>query len=761
MFQRCADKGLGASFVERGMNVRQVIREPEIAPQLDRPQLPPQDGIDLAQLFRMVIRRRWVILGAGWLVAAIAFAFAMLQPPQFTATARVMIPPQKEQVVASSQKVLSDAPTDSGLVDSQLEIIQSRKLLGQLADRLKLADNPDWNASLKPPGLVSSILSPIRGAAEKPSKEAVREGIVNRLSKSISAKRKRLTYVIDIAAIADDPRLAALMANTTVDLYLESQLQTRLDAGAKANAWLSKSLAGLKDEVRAKEAAVETYRAQTGLLTSEGSSLTELQMSDLQSSVITARTELAEREARYRQVQTILQAGGSLDSIAGAISSDTIRELRSQEAEVARRQVDLESRYSEIHPAVQKVRVERAGIEAQIKAEVSRISTNLKNEAEVARARLSTLQGNQSSIKGELVTNNAGMVKLRELEREAAATRAVYEGQLQRFREISGAGGADAPDARVVSEAAKPNKPSGPLLGKSLITALLLGMIAGFGAGFAVDKIDDVVDGSGDVKRLTGQTALAAVPRVSEAALEALSPNERHPAGYLVDMPMSAFAESFRALRSRIMMSGQTNVGGVVAVTSAIPGDGKTTASICLARACAMAGQRVLVMDCDLRRRSLNAVLGVTPTNGVLQVLKGEAHWRSVLLDDPSTGAQLLPAAPGSFTAKDVFGSKEMEQLIGELRQEYDWIILDCPPVLAVVETRTLARMADKTVIIVRPEKTPRSALKETIENLGFAGANVIGAAMNYRDQKSEISARYGYGYSAYNSKYTKGYYAS
>jgi succinoglycan biosynthesis transport protein ExoP len=743
------------------MNVRQVIQEPQIAQQPDRPQLPPQDGIDLAQLFRMVIRRRWVILGTGWLVASLVFAFTMLQPPEFTATARVMISPQKEQVVASSQKVLSDAPTDSGLVDSQIEIIQSRKLLGQLSDRLKLADNPDWNPSLKPPGLVSSILAPIRGATEKPTKEAVRESIVNQLAKSISAKRKRLTYVIDIAAVADDPVLAARMANTMVDLYLESQLQTRLDAGKKANAWLSQSLEGLKEEVRAKEAAVEAYRAETGLLTSEGSSLTEQQMSELQASVIGARTELAEREARYRQVQTILQAGGSLDSIAGAISSETIRDLRAQEAEVARRQADLEARYSEAHPAVQKVRVERAGIETQIRAEVSRISTNLKNEADVARARLATLQGNQNSIKGELVTNNAGMVKLRELERDAAATRAVYEGQLQRFREISGAGGADAPDARIVSEAAKPNQPSGPLLGKSLVTALLLGLIVGFGSGFAVDKIDDVVDGAGDVKRITGETALAAIPRVGEAALEALAPAERHPAGYLVDMPMSAFAESFRALRSRIMMSGQSTVGGVVAVTSAIPGDGKTTTSLCLARACAMAGHRVIVIDCDLRRRSLNAVLGVTPTSGILQVLKGEAHWRSVLHDDPATGAQLLPAAPGSFTAKDVFGSKDMERLIGELRQEYDWIILDCPPVLAVVETRTLARLADKTVIIVRPEKTPRSALKETVENLGFAGANVIGAAMNFRDHAAELNARYGYGYNSTRSKYTAGYYSS
>jgi capsular exopolysaccharide synthesis family protein len=285
--------------------------------------------------------------------------------------------------------------------------------------------------------------------------------------------------------------------------------------------------------------------------------------------------------------------------------------------------------------------------------------------------------------------------------------------------------------ARLVSSAAPPSGPSSPDLDAAFRTAILLALVLGIGLGFLVEFLDSSIAGANEVERKLGVSPVATVPRLKQTEYRTLAPDQHHPAGYLVEKPMSGFAEAFRVLRTSIMHARIDNPVRVLAVTSALPEEGKTTASLCLARIAALSGQRVALIDCDLRRQSLAEVLDAAPQHGLLDVLMGNVSWRNAITEDEETSAHLLMGPPASFTPLDLFSSQAMAQLLGEMRGVYDLIIMDCAPVLQVADTRTAAALADLTLVVVRAEKTPVAAVRTAIKELQKAEAQVHGVALN------------------------------
>jgi polysaccharide biosynthesis transport protein len=595
-------------------------------------------------------------------------------------------------------------PRDTQAIDSEIELLRSSALLTDLADAL---------------GLVS------HGAA------APNANVAANLAGAISVRRRGLTYVIEITANSTDAARAQLIANTYADVYLASQVNARVDTAQRANSWLSRRLAELREDVQRKESAAETFRVQSGLMSAQGSTLQEQQITNVQTQVLQAQADLAEREARYRQIQDLRASGAPLETIGNAINSETIRSLRDREAEIAQRQSELELKYLDTHPAVQAVRAERQDVEAQIQREIQRITANLANEVAVARARLTTLQGSMRTATGDLSNNSAESVRLRELEREATASREVYESYLQRYQEIADQDQLNTADARLMTYAGLPSSPSSPKLRISLALAIAIGMLLGLGAGVIAEILDQSVKSADDLETKIGVPAIASIPTISKRMMRQLPPSDRHPSGYLIGRPMSAFTEALRVLRTVIVYSKLDFSVKVVAVTSALPDEGKTTISMCLARVAAMSGQKVVVVDCDLRKQSISDVIDIDSEVGILQVLAGEAQWRSAIVQDPNSDAHVMPVATSGFTPRDVFGSDAMERLVADLRGHYDLVILDCAPILAVAETRVLVKHADTTVIVARAGRSAVGAVRSAIAQTEGAGGKVLGVALN------------------------------
>jgi len=665
----------------------------------------------LAEMFgitaamQMIRRRFWIMALVGVTAGAAALAFLMLQTPRYSATALLTINARQERVLNSEDPV-GALPRDSSAIDSEIELLRSTALMPELAAALGL-----------------------RRQANGESASA--EDVADDLAGAIGVRRRGMTYVIEITATSTDPQRAQLIANTYADVYVASQVNQRVDTTQRANSWLARRLAELREDVQAKESAAETFRVEAGLVAPQGSSLAEQQINNVQGQVLQAQADLAEREARFQQLQQLRDSGASLESISNALNSETIRTLREREADIARRQSDLENRYLPTHPAVQAIRAERQDIESQIQREIQRISVSLGNEVAVARARLQTLQQSLRSAAGDLSDNSAASVRLRELEREAAASREVYEAYLQRYQEIADRDQLNTSDARLLAYAGAPGSPSWPKLRIALALAIAAGLMLGLGAGVIVEIMDQSVKNADDLEAKVGYPAIASIPIISKRMMRQMPPAERHPSGYLVGRPMSAFTEALRVLRTVIVYSKLDFSVKVVAVTSALPDEGKTTISMCLARVAAMSGQRVCVVDCDLRKQSINDVIDIETDVGILQVLAGEAPWRSAIVRDPNSDAHVLPVATSGFTPRDVFGSEAMERLVGELRNHYDLVILDCAPILAVAETRILVKHADTVVLVARAGRSAIGAVRSAVAQTEAAGGKVLGIALN------------------------------
>ena len=347
-------------------------------------------------------------------------------------------------------------------------------------------------------------------------------------------------------------------------------------------------------------------------------------------------------------------------------------------------------------------------------------------------------------------------MRLNELERNATSVRTLYESFLNRFKETTTEQGMADSDARVVSKAKIPSSPSFPKLGLNLMLGLLFGVLAGVGAIMLAEMLDSGIATSEDIERVLGVPSLGSVPLLSSTQAGAKG-GAQSPADMIVEKPLSAFAEAFRNLRTSIVYSRVDKAVRVIAVTSALPGEGKTTTAFCLGRAMAMSGSRTVVVDCDVRRRNINRLLGQEPAVGLMEVLAGKATLDQALVLDSASGAWFLPLARSSFTPKDLFGGAAMQNLLAELKSRFEFVLLDTAPVLPVADTRSLAPQADVVVFLTQWRRTPRRAVQSAFDLLRSVGADISGVALTQVDVREQ--ARYGYGDAGYYYRAYRKYY--
>jgi succinoglycan biosynthesis transport protein ExoP len=655
------------------------------------------DMLGLTAALNMLRRRMWLVTGVGLGAAALTFAIIMLQPRVYTATALLMI---------NSSQQAGASPSQMSALEAEIALLRSPALMGELAVAL---------------GMQS-------GNSEVP-------GLAEDLSRTITVNQRETSGLIEITARTGDAQRSQTFANTYADVYIASQVNMSANGALSENSWLARRLAELREDARTKEDALQAYRAESGLGSPEDAAQIQ-PLEDLSGQVRAAQGDLAEREARLRQFKDMRSSGATIDAITSSFSSPGMNTLRDREADITRRQQDLENRYLPTHPAVQAIQIERRDLDTQIEREVQRISGNLEGDVTRARSRLNALQAAaraQNQQQRPAPTPDAGASdRLQQLETEAQTARELYETFLQRYQNSADQSEFNSPTAQLLSRASLPSQPSSPELRFALLMMVAAGLLLGLGAGLVAELFDQSVKNADDLEAKVGVASISSIPTISKRMMRQMPPAERHPSGYLVGRPMSAFTESLRVLRTVIVYSKLDMSSKVVAVTSALPDEGKTTISMCLARVAAMSGQRVCVVDCDLRKQSINDVIDIETDVGILQVLAGEAPWRAAIVRDPNSEAHVLPIASSGFTPRDVFGSEAMGNLIEDLRAHYDLVILDCAPILAVAETRIVVSRADTTVLIARAGRTAIGAMRAAVMQTEAAGGNVLGIALNY-----------------------------
>ena len=743
---------------------------------------PAPDGSD--KLVAALMRQKLLIFGVAAFVAAAGIGLTLREAPKYSATALLMLDPTPDQIVPD--RVAASGRADAAIVESEIEAIRSPVLVTRLARELALDSDPEWvdpdatiiaaNASPVPgtgagaPGRKigfepsaagmnpvpvrygPAAAAPLAASAVGPTVRTIPDEVTDAVAAAIDVRRRGLGYVVEVSAVSESPARAAEMANSLSSIYLTSLTEARAAASDDANGWLDERLAELRREVQEKTAAAQQYRAQRNLLTAQGSSLAEQQIVEIQSSLMATRSEYAQHRAQYELVSGIARSGGSLNSID--IPDETMRDLRSKEATLSQRIADLETRYGKAHPSLLQAYEEKQALDERISSEMQRLAASAKLRADAVGARLSTQQAQLNSLTGKLVSDDFDAVKLSGLDSDAHAARVVYESFLQRSHEIQSQGAPAAVSARLLAPARPPRDPTSPQLLLNAALSIGAGILLGLLTGIIAERSRRSIDPAEEAEEKLGVRALVTVPDLSKRDLQHIPERNRSPTGYMLAKRLSQFTESLRVLQTAVMLASAPHKN-VVAVTSAMPGDGKTTLSLGLARVAGMGGLRAIIVDCDVRMRTINRLLDIEPEFGLQQVLSGEKDWREVVGTDTETGTHVLPAS--GLTTKDIFSTGAMERLVAELSQNYELVVLDCAPVFAVADTRVVASLADNVVVALRSGKTPARAVRAAIAQLELAGANVLGVVINRADVRKGRKRSFYDG--LYYSKAFSGYY--
>lgn len=686
------------------------------------------DRIDLHQVVDFLVRRRLLIGFIAVLTMALALGTAFLLTPRYTSTAEILLDPSSRSVLGDQLSGMDAASVAAASnIENQISIIESLNLLRRVVEKENLVADPEFG-SQAPGRSWRSVLSGLFGgsATEQPERPAepgaaaipddIRASIY-RLRGALLVERVGRSYILQISVTSTDPNRAARLANAVADAFIVDQLETRFDAARRASDWLNDRLQKLREALRRSEEAVSQFRTEHNLVSVGARSLNEQQLSEISAELVQVETEAAEKQAKYEQAKKILDEGGNLATLPDVIRSGVVTNLRGRHAEVSGREADLVTRYGERHPLVVNVRAERREIERQISAEINRIVANLENDYDVARTRAAAMAANVAAASGQNTSDNALAVKLRELERDAAANRTLYETFLNQSKVTSEQSEMDIRDARIITPALASGSPSFPRKSLFLAAGTALGLVLGIGIAALLDLLNAGFSSPRQLEEATGLPVLSSVEWVNLAEGEKTR-GAIPVVDFLAAKPLSRFSESIRSLRAGVQMSDVDNPPRVVEITSASPSEGKTSIALAMAASAASSGKRVVLVDCDLRRPSLTQQFGLDDKPGLVEWLAQTATPDGLLHRHDASGIFVLGAGGKSQNPPDLLGSARMQHLIEQLRQSFDLVVLDAPPIGPVVDAAVLAPVADKVLFVVRWNATAREFVRHAIERI-------------------------------------------
>lgn len=721
------------------------------------------DVIDVRAFLLVLWRRKWIIFNVALITIVMSAIVVFQLTPRYTAKAMLAIETRQNRVV-DLEAVMSGLGTDQAAIKTEIDVLQSRRLVGKLVDDFNLVNDPEFNAELREGRGFLQAINPFtylpdewsaaifgRRKAEQSPEEAVqatRARVVDQLLSQMTVANPPRSYTLEVAVESADPKKAAKIANGLANLYLTDQLEVKFEATERANEWLNERVFELREKVRLAEQEAQQFREENQLIQTQSAGLVnDQQLSQLNTQLVTARTDLARIEARERQIeQNIVDGTVEESGLLEVVQSPLIQRLKEQESEVRRRRAELATRYGPKHPRMMNVEAELADVRTKISLEIDKIVAGIRGEAEVAAIRVTTLEQNLEALKQESFKNSRAQVRMRELDREAEANRLLLQTFLTRFKETSSSDGMQQADARIISKADVPVYASFPKKRIIMVVAAVIGLGAGVALAFLMESLDNGYRSPEHLKQDLNLRPLGMIPLVGKAVLQSGGPEK-----YIISKPSSSFAEAHRSIHASLMFSG---AGGatpkVLAVTSSIPGEGKSTATLCLAHILGRTGLKILVVEADMRRPvlrkrlglekgsfvSLNDVLSREPIPAGLNIYADDVSGIHVLWTDKEENPQKRFAAP------------EFQSFLSEARKQYDLVLIDTPPIMAVSDAMIIAKYAESIMFVVQWASTAKGIVKTAVKQLQQTGVPLAGAVLTQVDVKRHRG--YGYGDQGY-----------
>ncbi|WP_313193862.1 polysaccharide biosynthesis tyrosine autokinase [Shinella zoogloeoides] len=729
---------------------------------------PSDSFIDLNRLLAILVRRARLIGLSVALAVALGVAYLLFATPVYTSQTQILLDEDLSRYAEESEPSPQSSQQIDMRISSAAEILKSGRLALRVVDDLKLSDNETiLNPPQSPVAMVKGWAKALTSSGPDVSEEAMangrREKAAATLQQSLTVERAGRSAVLAVSFRSTDPQLAAAITKRYAEAFFEDQLSANFTATEQASTWLQERLTDI--QARAQDAAleVERYRDENGLTTARGELMSEQQLADLNSQLILAQADAASASARYAQFKAIVEQGPDKAVDNASIPTQqaggsVLQELRERYNSVVKRAQDITQNFGADHPQAAALRAEKEDLAGQIYRELQQLTASYRNEYEVARSRETSLRENIDKVAGSNAVANRSSVRLRELEQKATALKALSESYLSRFEQASQKQSFPIAKARVISDAGVPTAPSSPKKTLVLGLSLVLGLMAGGALTFVQELRERAFRLENDVRTILGLKPLGYLPLVggqkkrkpamigAKAVKAEPAPGEadediplERMTRIVLDAPRSAFAETLRnaKLTSETMLTGRES--RVIGVTSALPGEGKSTVATNFAALLAISGKRTLLIDADVRRPGLSAMMKPAPQVGLIEAVSGEIPWTQAVKTDRRSQLTILPIALGKDAARrhdgnELISSPAMKQLLDEARQAFDYVIVDLAPVGPVVDAKAFEPLADGFLFVVEWGKTPSNLVRDLLAAEHRIEAKTLGVVLNKTD---------------------------
>jgi succinoglycan biosynthesis transport protein ExoP len=688
----------------------------------------------LMDYVHVIFKRRWVVATVFLIIFFSVAIRSFTMTPVYRATAQMLIDKENPNVT-NIKEVLDIKASDIDYYQTQYNILKSKALALKVIRALNLKDNKEFG--------------PV-----KEDTEATQNNLIANYLGKLKIDPIRNSRLVNVSFDSNDKRLAATIANTHARLYIESNLERKFSASQDATGWLSTRIKEVKERLEESETKLQSYRKEKGVIAidmDEKYNVDSQKLKDLNAALGVAKTERFAKENQYNEMKSLSRNADAIETLPAVVSNPLITQLKSEYIKLSGNYNELSQKYGPEHPRIIRLNSELNSLKDKIKQEVQKIAQSIESEYRVAVARERSLQGALEGQKKAVLDFNEKESEFNIVKRDVDTNRSLYESLLKRIKETNVTEGINVSNIMVVDPARVPNSPVKPKILQNLLLALVSGLALGVGLAFFFEYLDNTIKSPDDVKKYLDVPLLGILGRFEPTTL-----GEEKQEIPLLSTPRSSIAEAIRTVRTNILFSASDNEKKVLLVTSAMAQEGKTIMSTNLAVAFAQLGKQVLLIDGDMRKPRVHTVFKTEREPGLSEILVDAMEPFSIIRDTQVENLKLITCGTIPPNPAELLISSHMDIFIEKMKEQFDIVIFDSPPITSVTDAVEVGSYVDGVVIVIKTGVTPRPAAQSAIHQLSEVNANIFGIVLNDVDFQKE---NYYYPYYKYYSRYYSRYY--
>jgi exopolysaccharide transport family protein len=673
--------------------------------------------------------------------------YVAVSPSRYTAQADMIIDTKRvtwtQTEMASENRMVEDAS-----VESEIETTKSEKVAESVIRRLHLTDDPEFvGTGLGLRRRIFSLFNLAASPEQEPSNDELMRRAVGTIRDNLRVTRLGRCYIEQIAYTSLDRDKAAQIANAFADAYIEDQLQAKFEATRRASAWLEQRIGELRQQASDAYKAVQDFKSENSIIIGvDGKLASEVELDQLGIALAKARADTSQARAKLDRISRVLEQRSEKESfnipdpvVTDALSNPVITKLRQQFLDDQNKESEWSARYGVEHTAARNLRAEMAALQRSIWDEISRIAESYKSELQIARSQEESIDRRMIEVFQQSGKTRQSQVRLRELETAANTYRGIYETFLSRFTQSVQQQSFPSTEARVVTVATPPRGPSSPKVALTIALATLCGLGLGTMAAFAREQMNRQIHTRAQLEKLLGTTCLAVLPAFPQKKPTLRKLQATRDSGAFRQIsevaPFSATAEALRYIKVAIDL--HPTGGKVIGIVSALPGEGKTTVATGFAAFVAKSGARTLLVDADLRNPSMTRALGYANAPGLVNMVADKSDFNDLVITDSKYKFDFLPSSTRMkpSNSSDVLNSSSMKEMLKAAKSSYDYVLVDLPPILPVVDVKAVAHLFDAFVLVVEWGTTSTDEVVKAVGASPIVSERLLGAVLNKADE--------------------------